>query len=175
MKLISLLLLVCFTHASYSKDPKRLRATLDDNASAENMRSAIMRQLAMSPEDLPNDSTFQEVSISLPIQFEFGSAELTNEGAEILSKAAQAMNSPELVMLNFIIEGHTDSIGSKEYNLVLSEKRAQSAKNQLILRGVKSDRLVALGYGEQKPIESVDKIDPSQRRVEIVTRKNNHE
>ncbi len=175
MKSIVAVITLLISLTAYSKDPKRLRTALDDDASADKMRSAMLRQLAMSPDDLSDNSAPQEVSIALPIQFEFGSAELTTQGAEILSKAAEAMNSTELVSLNFVIEGHTDSVGSNEFNLILSEKRAQSAKNHLIKNGINSKRLTAFGFGELKPIEASSSIDPSQRRVEIVTTRNGND
>lgn len=72
--------------------------------------------------------------------------------------------------LFFEISGHTDSVGSKELNLALSQKRAEKIKELLVNEGCKSSRLVAKGYGETKPLASnrTRKGRKANRRVEIV-------
>ena len=52
----------------------------------------------------------------------------------------------------FTIEGHTDSVGSDASNQKLSENRAAAVKNYLLSKGVKSDSISSVGYGESKPI-----------------------
>lgn len=54
------------------------------------------------------------------------------------------------------ISGHTDSFGNKEYNTILSEKRANSVKDYLVYMGIDSTRIVVTGYGDRKPIASND-------------------
>ena len=63
------------------------------------------------------------------------------------------------------VEGHTDTKGSAEYNMVLSEKRAQAVGNALIQRGVDPARMQMMGYGESQPVSS---SDADNRRVNIV-------
>jgi len=71
------------------------------------------------------------------------------------------------------IEGHTDSTGEENYNLDLSEKRAQSVRDWLIERGCDSEKLIPIGFGESKPIASNDTEEGRQqnRRVEIIIEK----
>ena len=52
------------------------------------------------------------------------------------------------------IQGHTDSIGSDEYNQKLSERRAQSVLEYFVGQGIAKNRLTAVGYGESQPIAS---------------------
>ena len=68
------------------------------------------------------------------------------------------------------IEGHTDNIGSNDYNQQLSEKRAQSARDYLISQGVPSNSIVSRGFGKNVPVESNDTLQGRQknRRVELV-------
>jgi OmpA-OmpF porin, OOP family len=68
------------------------------------------------------------------------------------------------------IAGHTDSQGNDDYNLDLSQRRAESVKKYLIEHGVKEKRLVSKGYGEREPIASNETIEGRQlnRRTEIV-------
>lgn len=63
------------------------------------------------------------------------------------------------------VAGHTDNKGSQAYNQRLSERRAQVVANQLIYNGVSAQRIMAVGYGESRPISSNDAMN---RRVEIL-------
>ncbi|MEX1300947.1 MAG: OmpA family protein [Desulfotignum sp.] len=63
------------------------------------------------------------------------------------------------------VGGHTDTRGSEEYNLRLSEQRAQAVKDELIRNGVMAQRINAVGYGESRPISSDHAMN---RRVEII-------
>ena len=53
--------------------------------------------------------------------------------------------------MRLTIEGHTDSIGTNEYNLALGERRANSAREYLTSRGIAADRLNIVSYGEERP------------------------
>ena len=63
------------------------------------------------------------------------------------------------------VAGHTDTNGSEEYNQKLSKQRADVVANQLIYNGVSVQRIMAVGYGESRPISSSDAMN---RRVEIL-------
>jgi outer membrane protein OmpA-like peptidoglycan-associated protein len=69
-----------------------------------------------------------------------------------------------------LIEGHTDSVGSDEYNLDLSEKRAGAVKSALVAKGVGEERITPKGYGKKYPVASNNTSDGRQlnRRVEVV-------
>jgi outer membrane protein OmpA-like peptidoglycan-associated protein len=71
---------------------------------------------------------------------------------------------------NILIEGHTDNTGSSEYNLQLSQLRAQSVESYLVAGGVPAERIRAVGYGETRPEAPNDTASGRQqnRRVEIV-------
>jgi OOP family OmpA-OmpF porin len=57
-------------------------------------------------------------------------------------------------LLNIVVEGHTDSLGSAEYNQRLSEKRAMAVKEYFVMKGIESHRMNAMGYGESRPVAS---------------------
>jgi outer membrane protein OmpA-like peptidoglycan-associated protein len=59
------------------------------------------------------------------------------------------MDNPRIIVE---ISSHTDSVSSDEYNMKLSQKRAESVVKYLISKGIEKERLVAKGYGESKPI-----------------------
>ena len=56
--------------------------------------------------------------------------------------------------INVVLEGHADERGTREYNLALGERRANSAKDYLMTYGISSDRISVLSYGKERPVES---------------------
>lgn len=74
---------------------------------------------------------------------------------------------------NFVIAGHTDSIGRASTNQVLSERRANAVRDYLVSNGISADRLTAVGYGEAKPIDTnaTRAGRKNNRRVEVVLKK----
>ncbi|MCB0289320.1 MAG: OmpA family protein [Calditrichaeota bacterium] len=70
---------------------------------------------------------------------------------------------------NILLEGHTDNTGSDEYNMTLSQKRAQSVASYLSGKGVNVARVTIMGYGESQPIATNDTPDgrTQNRRVEV--------
>lgn len=84
------------------------------------------------------------------IYYDLDSANIRPDAARELDKLVQILiDNPEI---KIELSSHTDSIASVEYNQNLSQRRAQSAVNYLIQRGISPTRLVAKGYGELRPI-----------------------
>jgi peptidoglycan-associated lipoprotein len=52
------------------------------------------------------------------------------------------------------IEGHADSVGTQQYNLALGDRRANSARDYLVMRGIAASRLRTVSYGEDRPIDT---------------------
>lgn len=108
-------------------------------------------------------------AVSMQIQFNYNSAELTPDSKEKLGVVASALSSVELANYKFKIEGHTDSIGSAAYNLKLSQRRAQSVANYISQQyGIKPSRLQTIGKGMDQPANPADPKGPENRRVVIV-------
>jgi outer membrane protein OmpA-like peptidoglycan-associated protein len=108
-----------------------------------------------------------EVKMTSDILFDYNSSALRPESRDTLRGLAQNFSRyPDNVVE---VEGHTDSSGSDDYNLGLSEKRATSVRSYLIEQGVPSSQISARGYGETQPKTSNDTADGRQlnRRVEI--------
>lgn len=98
------------------------------------------------------------------VNFGYKSSELTRDSISVLDVAVEKLNNTDV---NFVIEGHTDSVASQRYNLDLSQKRAQSVLNYLLAAGVAAERMTAVGYGEARPVASnqTDEGRASNRRV----------
>jgi len=102
------------------------------------------------------------------IYFRTNSAEFTPKTYPVLDAIVVIMK--KYPAARFRIEGHTDSVGSAEYNLKLSQRRAEAVRNYLISKGISPDRLEAVGYGETRPIASNRTAAgrAKNRRVEII-------
>jgi outer membrane protein OmpA-like peptidoglycan-associated protein len=72
--------------------------------------------------------------------------------------------------LRLEVEGHTDSVGSDDYNQQLSEKRAGAVRDYLVQQGISADGIVSRGLGKTQPVASNDTAEGRQqnRRVELV-------
>ncbi len=100
--------------------------------------------------------------------FATGKADLMPGAYAELQRVAGVINSDPGISV--IIEGHTDSDGTREYNQVLSERRANAVRTALISYGVDPRRITAYGYGEDRPLVPNDTAYNKQRnrRVEII-------
>lgn len=96
----------------------------------------------------------REVIAFEDVHFAFDRFNLSPEALKILDEAvAKLQANPDI---NVTIEGHTDSIGTSEYNLALGERRANSVRDYLSMRGIGANRLRTVSYGEERPIASND-------------------
>ena len=77
---------------------------------------------------------------------------LTTASRETLRKQAGWLRKNSDI--NIVLEGHADERGTREYNLALGERRANSAKDYLMTYGISSDRISVLSYGKERPVDS---------------------
>jgi outer membrane protein OmpA-like peptidoglycan-associated protein len=110
-------------------------------------------------------------SVNLTVNFPNGSADLTPEAMTTLDALGKALASSDLANYRFRIEGHTDTVGSPEYNRALSERRAQAVVSYIESKyGVESSRLQAVGMGDQGLLVSTpaQTPEPRNRRVQVI-------
>ena len=77
---------------------------------------------------------------------------LTTRSRDTLRKQAAWLR--ENTNVNVVIEGHADERGTREYNLALGERRANSAKDYLMTYGISSSRISVISYGKERPVDS---------------------
>jgi len=112
--------------------------------------------------------TTERQTIELPgVNFEFDSSVLTADSSAALDKAVQLLTQNADLIVE--IAGHTDSLGSDEYNQGLSERRAAAVLDYLVAHGVNPGNLTARGYGESEPIadNGTQEGRAANRRVEL--------
>ncbi len=108
---------------------------------------------------------------ALRVQFAFDDYSLSTRSKENLRTLAGWMKKSPGARVQ--VEGHTCDLGSNEYNLALSERRALAAKKHLEDLGISSTRITVIGYGEEKPLvpNSSEKSRSRNRRAEFVPAK----
>jgi outer membrane protein OmpA-like peptidoglycan-associated protein len=154
---------------------EREQETQNARNAAENAKSsaaAAQSELANARQelqDLQAKQTARGMVMTLSdVLFDTAQATLKPGADRALDRLAQFLkDSPGT---NVLIEGHTDSVGTDDYNLVLSQRRAQSVADALSTRGVATDRVQTKGLGKAYPVASNDTQAGRQqnRRVEIV-------
>ncbi len=107
------------------------------------------------------------ISLSSDVLFEFDKSDIRPEFTGELDAAADTLLSNPDVTIR--IDGHTDSVGTEEYNQGLSERRAESVAAYLEAAGVARDRMTVAGFGESQPVASNDTAEGRalNRRVDI--------
>lgn len=111
-----------------------------------------------------------EIGVSLTlnnINFNFNKTSLLEESFAVLNKEVLFLNQNPTTA--FEIAGHTDSDGPQDYNLLLSQGRAQTVVDYLVSQGVKRTQLIARGYGETRPMKNnkTKSNKANNRRVEL--------
>jgi OmpA-OmpF porin, OOP family len=110
----------------------------------------------------------QAIVLSQQVQFETGTAVLRPESDRVLSEVARILaDHPEVELLE--VQGHTDEVGTPDYNRQLGQSRATSVVDWLVQHGVKRERLAPKGYGSDRPIADNTSEEGRQknRRVEF--------
>ncbi len=102
------------------------------------------------------------------IYFDFDSAKISDESLALLEAHGNFIASNGNVSVR--LEGHTDERGSREYNIALGDRRAQSVRRVLLFQGASVDQLETISYGEEQPAMSghEEAAWGKNRRVEIV-------
>ena len=105
---------------------------------------------------------------NLLLAFEYNSAQMTPSAEAKAKGFAQALMMSELKDKRFLIEGHTDARGSRDANIDLSRRRAQSVADFLVSQGVDRGRVEVKGVGPDEPLPGHSASAEANRRVEAV-------
>ena len=102
------------------------------------------------------------------IYFDFDSSDIRPEFVDVVAAHGRFLAGNASIRVR--LEGHTDERGSREYNIGLGERRAQTVKRALMLQGVKEAQIATVSYGEERPAAagSDEAAYSKNRRVELV-------
>lgn len=149
------------------------RAPAPQNAGTQRagMPGAGMQGGAQPQTQTQTQAETQAPSVNLTVQFPNNSAALTPAAMHTLDELGRALSSQALATYRFRIEGHTDSLGSREHNQALSEQRAKAVVDYLASKfHLDPSRLEAVGMGDQQPLVQAraNASEPRNRRVTVV-------
>jgi len=107
-------------------------------------------------------------SINIKVYFEFDSAILKPEALSVLDNLGEALTYGELNNYRFELAGHTDAVGSDDYNQQLSERRAEAVLNYLVTTfAIDPGRIDTVGHGESRLLDPADPEGDINRRVQV--------
>ena len=107
------------------------------------------------------------VNVGDRVFFESDSSELTPQSIATLEKQAQWLQ--RYSQHTFMIEGHADERGTREYNIALGARRAQTVLDYLASRGIPAQRMRTISYGKERPVAVCDNISCWSQNRRAVT------
>jgi len=151
-----------------------LEATADLTISALRQRALERAKSKTDPAPLKRPPVATELlklpRIAFEIQFDPDSSIIRPESYQTLGRIADALIRSTLLPYGFLIVGHTESTGKREYNLTLSQRRADSIRDALVTTfKISPKRLQALGLGEEQLQDSARPAAPVNQQLEVVT------
>jgi peptidoglycan-associated lipoprotein len=152
---INFLIAVIFLSSCSSMNVTEERVYSDDVKTVE----------ALSSDSIQYDN--KAVFASATIYFEFDKSNLTSKSIQILKSVASALNENKSIQVT--LAGHADERGTREYNLALGQRRAETVSDYFILNGISKNRISVKSYGEERPLAlgQDDESYSKNRRVEI--------
>ncbi len=103
-----------------------------------------------APREVEQEPVPQAVRVELDVKFDFDKATVRPESFNEIRNLADFMQ--QYPQTTTVVEGHTDSVGTEQYNQRLSERRAEAVRRVLIEQGVEANRVQSVGYGESRPV-----------------------
>jgi outer membrane protein OmpA-like peptidoglycan-associated protein len=138
------------------------------------MRQAVLDNIRNYPGTLPPRAlTFPELEtlsqFVVEVDFDFNSAVIKPSSYRVVGSIADALHNPILLGYGFLVIGHTDSVGGRQYNVGLSQRRADAIRDALIDPfGVNPGALEAVGMGEEQLRDRAHPTSGVNRRVQLV-------
>jgi outer membrane protein OmpA-like peptidoglycan-associated protein len=154
-------------------EARRVKQLAD--AEAQRIKDLAEMEARRLAEDKGRDTVFVFVKgttiVLRGVNFEFDKATLTKDSEIILWRAYNAMVANGAV--DVVITGHTDNIGTQQYNQTLSLERAQTVRNWLVAKGIVSTRMRTVGRGQNETVASneTDEGRAQNRRIEFFVEK----
>jgi peptidoglycan-associated lipoprotein len=124
-------------------------------------------QSALAGAAAPGSQQDFVVNVGDRVFFETDSSELTDQARATLDKQAQWLTNYS--RYSFTIEGHADERGTREYNIALGARRAETVREYLISRGVAASRMRTISYGKERPVALCNDISCWSQNRRAVT------
>ena len=116
------------------------------NATSSSTSSSTSKSLFAQAKQTAADKL---IAVGDRVLFDYDSAKLDSSAKILLDSQSRFLRAN--TDLNFVVEGHCDERGTREYNLALGEKRATAVRDYLVINGIDPDRIKVISYGKEKP------------------------
>ena len=130
-----------FLSACETASQRALNAT-SSNATSSSISKSLFAQAKQTAAD-------KLIAVGDRVLFDYDSAKLDSSAKILLDSQSRFLRAN--TDLNFVVEGHCDERGTREYNLALGEKRATAVRDYLVINGIDPDRIKVISYGKEKP------------------------
>ena len=117
-------------------------ATSSSTSSSVDKKKSLFAQTKQTAAD-------KLIAVGDRVLFDYDSSKLDSSAKILLDAQSRFLRAN--TDLNFIIEGHCDERGTREYNLALGEQRATAVRDYLVIQGIDPDRIKVISYGKEKP------------------------
>ena len=144
-----------------------LAVALSMGACAKSPLSEDVGALANASAATPGSQQDFVVNVGDRVFFNSDSSELTPQSIETLDKQAQWLRS--YPQYTFVVEGHADERGTREYNIALGARRAQTVRDYLVSRGIEAQRMRTISYGKERPVAVCNDISCWSQNRRAVT------
>ena len=138
------------------------------NITEENVYSDEVKTVKASS-SMPKNISLDSMAIfaNATVYFEFDKSSLTSKSIQTLKSTVDALNENSTIEVT--LSGHADERGTREYNLALGQRRAESVSDYLVLNGINKSRITVKSFGEEKPLAygQNEASYAKNRRVEI--------
>src|SRR5579863_2565506 len=124
-------------------------------------------QTAMGSAAMPGSQQDFVVNVGDRVFFDTDSSDLSDQARATLDKQAQWLNNYN--RYSFTIEGHADERGTREYNIALGARRAETVREYLISRGISAQRMRTISYGKERPVALCNDISCWSQNRRAVT------
>lgn len=163
----TVLLIASCQHKSKSDESETKNQPTEQNISEDYQTIENEQQAAAL--DNQTQEQIEEIEVQDRIFFGYDSAEIAPDARKVLDTQIDWLKSDKTLMVT--IEGHCDERGTREYNIALGEKRANSVRNYLTSGGVESSRIKTISYGKERPAffgSSEEVMAKNRRAVTVV-------
>ena len=149
LRVVAVLLMIVLAAACAKRPAMTQTAAPPPTAAVTAPPPAPVAPPAPAPVAPPAPAEYKEVAELRDVFFDFDKHAIKPEAARVLDASVGWLKANPSALL--LIEGHCDERGTNAYNLVLGERRAKASQEYLVARGVATDRITIISYGEERP------------------------
>ena len=147
-KIIAIIGAVSLLSACETASQKVVSGTSATSGSTSSSASSVDKKKSLFPA-AKQTAADKLIAVGDRVLFDYDSAKLDTSAKLLLDSQSRFLRAN--TDLNFIVEGHCDERGTREYNLALGEQRATAVRDYLVIQGIDPDRIKVISYGKERP------------------------